>query len=152
MEQSTLSSLDYCMYFSVLVTCPKLISRNLFYKVKPRSERMKTLYNGCCSGKWTHWNGERNCATRCRFTSPRLILFHSAYNHYHSIKVKVNVKNFNYQVWIWVLFVFGFITFLTEYWYTGFYKCGFAILALYFTPKYTRLSGFYLRMNERFLD
>ncbi|XP_063678291.1 uncharacterized protein LOC134814173 [Bolinopsis microptera] len=53
------------------------------------------------------------------------------------------------QVWIWALFVFGFITFLTEYWYTGFYKCVFAILALYFTPKYTRLSGFYLRMNER---
>ncbi|KAL5251969.1 hypothetical protein ACHWQZ_G014942 [Mnemiopsis leidyi] len=53
------------------------------------------------------------------------------------------------QVWIWVLFVFGFITFLTEYWFTAFYKCVFALLALYVCPKYTRLSGFYLRVNER---
>lgn len=53
------------------------------------------------------------------------------------------------QVCTWVLFVMGVLSFISHFWYIGFYKCIFAIFSLYISPKYTRLSGFYLRMNDR---
>lgn len=52
------------------------------------------------------------------------------------------------QLCMWVLFGFGVVHFVTQHWYTAFYKCIFAVLGIYLAPKYSRLSGFYFKSSE----